>query len=307
MIKKILIFILLLIVIICKINFRYTSYKSRALIQNVANIATNIDGNIDRNIDRNIPNHVWLYWENKANTKTPKHIILCRESVIKNCSKTSNVTVLTESNIQNYLPNLRKDINNLSLPQKADYIRLYILKVYGGIYLDSDIILFKSPENLLNLLKYYDFVGFGSNSYLNQTNKNGSPFPSNWALVSRKNGLLVTKCLQEADKYLDNNNVINYHTLGRELLWSQIKILQDAINYKYFHFPSLNLERDLNGFKLTNKRFESDEKLDPNYDSYFTPLYNSAPGFSKRFTSLSKYELLNSNMLISQLFRKALL
>lgn len=259
------------------------------------------------NVPNYVPNYVWLYWENKINTQTPNHIQLCRKSIIKNCSDSLNLIILTEKNITEYLPNLRTDINQLSLPQKADYIRLYILKLYGGIYLDSDIILFKSPNNLLNLLKYYDFIGFGSNSFLKKYKTITYGKVSNWAMASRKNGILVTKCLQEADKYLDSKKHIDYHELGRELIWKQIYILQKSINYKYFHFPSVNLERDLNGYKLTNERFESNEKLDKNYNPYFSVLYNSAPGFSDNFLAKSKYELLNSNMLISQLFRKALL
>lgn len=259
------------------------------------------------NLDKNVPNFVWLYWENKPDSTTPNYISLCRESVIKNCSKELNVIILTTYNIRKYLPNLRSDINQLSLPQKVDYIRLYILQKYGGIYLDSDIILFKTPNYLLNLLRNYDFIGFGSNSILHRYKHITYGKISNWAMCSRKNGILVSKCLDEANRILNSSVNIDYHTLGRELLWNQINFLQKRNNYEYYHFPSINLERDLNGYKLTNKRFESNENLDNNYDPYFTILYNTAPGFSENFLKKSKKELLNSNMLVSQLFRKALL
>jgi len=259
------------------------------------------------NISNHLPNYVWLYWENKKNTTTPNYIQLCRESVKKNCSKNLNIILLDNININKYLPNLRKDINNLSIPQKVDYIRLAILKKYGGIYLDSDIILFKSLNYFINLLKYYDFVGFGSNSFFKKYKTITYGKISNWAMCSRKNGILVSKSLDEANKILNSNKYINYHELGRELLWKQIYYLQKSINYKYYHYSSVNLERDLNGYKLTNNRFESNEKLDKKYNPYFSILYNSAPGFSNKFLAKTKQELLNSDMLISQLFRKALL
>ena len=49
---------------------------------------------------------------------------------------------------------------------------------------------------------------------------------SNWAMCSRKNGILISKSLDEANKILDSNKYINYHELGRELLWKQIYYLQ---------------------------------------------------------------------------------
>lgn len=43
----------------------------------------------------------------------------------------------------------------------ADYIRLYALYTYGGIYLDSDVVVYKSFNDLLNLPYFIgqDFVG----------------------------------------------------------------------------------------------------------------------------------------------------
>ena len=293
---KIIIFVLIIFVtIILFLN------KSTLKNNNLKNIQNHI------NISDNIPNYVWLYWENKNNKTTPNYIQLCRKSVEKNCSKNLNLIILDNININKYLPNLRKDINYLPIPQKVDYIRLAILNKYGGIYLDSDIILFKSLDYFINLLKYYDFIGFGSNSFFKKYKTITYGKISNWAMCSRKNGILISKSLDEANKILDSNKYINYHELGRELLWKQIYYLQKSINYKYYHYSSVNLERDLNGYKLTNDRFESNEKLDKNYNPYFSILYNSAPGFSNKFLAKTKHELLNSDMLISQLFRKALL
>ena len=65
----------------------------------------------------------------------------------------------------------RFDINSLSWTKQAfeakkyafaaDYIRLYALYHYGGIYLDSDVLLYKSFDDLLDLPYFIglDFVG----------------------------------------------------------------------------------------------------------------------------------------------------
>ena len=46
-----------------------------------------------------------------------------------------------------------RDLSFLSIPQKADYIRLSLLKKYGGIWLDSDIIVIKNLQPIIDKLK----------------------------------------------------------------------------------------------------------------------------------------------------------
>ena len=101
----------------------------------------------------NIPKNIWLYWENKSGHEKPEYIQMCIDSVLRNCGKEFSVTILDENSVLNYLPSLRKDLNGLTIPQKADYIRLAILNKYGGIWLDSDIIVFKSLLPLVKKLK----------------------------------------------------------------------------------------------------------------------------------------------------------
>lgn len=46
----------------------------------------------------------------------------------------------------------------------TDYIRLYVIYEYGGIYFDTDVELLKRPDELL---KYPAFFGFENNTYIN--------------------------------------------------------------------------------------------------------------------------------------------
>ncbi len=258
-----------------------------------------------------VPNNIWLYWENKPGHKKPDYIQMCINSVLRNCGKEFDVKLLDENNVLNYLPSLRKDLNNLTIPQKADYIRLAILNKYGGIWLDSDIIVFKSLLPLVKKLKETDYVGFGYHGLKlnNMFAKNGYGKPANWAMISRKNGILVRKCLENANKLLDSKVDLNtnsgYHKLGRELIWDVINNLRKNSNWNYYHVDSINLERDVRGEKITNSRLMSNEILDSSYDSYLVPLYNTSPGFPESFINMKKEDILKNNMLVSQLFRKA--
>lgn len=251
------------------------------------------------------PRKVWLFWENRVGQKTPTYIKLCHESVKKNCTDL-DVTILTNKNIERYLPDLR-DLSRLSLPHQADYIRLAILQKYGGMWIDSDIIVYKSLQNLINKLQTQDFVGFGCNGMFLKSN--GYPRPSNWAMITRKNGILIGRCLEKANKILDSGIDLskqkNYHKIGRELLWSEISYLLRNTSWNYLHWSSIGVEQDRNGNKFTNERLVSNDIENPVKNAYFNVMYNTAPGFSDEFLSLSKEELLKSNMLVSRMYRKA--
>jgi hypothetical protein len=253
---------------------------------------------------------IWLYWENAPGKIKPSYISLCHQTIFKHCK---NVIILDQYNLENYFPGIRSDINILSIPQKADYIRLKALHDYGGMWLDSDIIVFKSLEPLLIKLQTNDFVGFGCHNSMCSLTGDGYGKPANWAFLSRKNGKLITHCLNTANIILDTHLQKlrlkqNYHKLGRELLWSEIQKLQTTDkSWKYYHVNSNCIERDSRNIKFTNERFLSEEDIDPKCTFYMTPMYNTAPGFPKWFVESDIPGILNKNMLVSKLFRKALL
>jgi hypothetical protein len=78
-------------------------------------------------------------------------------------------------------------------------------------------------------------------------------------------------------------------------------------NWDYYHWDSKCIERDSKGIKYINNRLLSNENIDKNCKKLlFIPIYNTAPGFPEWFNKMSEKEILNSNFLISKLFRKAL-
>lgn len=290
--KKTFVFIFLLFLII--IYFWYFRIKKNKCI--VPQIST-------------LPQHIWLYWETKKGHTKPEYIDLCQLSIKQNCKKDFNIHVLDQTNVYKYFPEMRKDLGHLSIPQKTDYIRLYALVTHGGIWLDSDMIVFKSLLPLLEKLRHYDFAGFGCHDLKCNLTNNGYGKPANWAMISRKNGRLVRDALRSADDVLDSSidltSINNYHKLGRELLWNSIKKLKKE-SWDYYHFDSTCFERDKYGNKYTNERLISNESIDARCDYYFMPMYNTAPGFPKWFIDMNKTKLLKSNTLFSKLINVAL-
>lgn len=301
--SKVLLFFIFLVVVISIICI----YRQSTIIKTQNNVKKLSDNEI-----KNM-NHIWLYWETPPGKTRPTYIDLCYDTIKKHCSKNFKVHLLDEKSVYTYLPKLRRDINNLRIPQKADYIRLALLKKYGGIWLDSDIIVFSDLIDYINKLKDYDFIGFGCHFKTCSTNPSGYPKPANWALVSRPNGILVTECLNKADEILKNGTKNmelpkNYHILGRSLLWECINKLLKTGSWDYYHVPSTCIDRDYDNMKWTNKRALSTEFLDKRCSSNLklTPIYHTAPGFPSWFLKLSKDEILKSEYLVSSMFRKSL-
>lgn len=258
-----------------------------------------------------VPNFLWMYWETPPNKSKPSYIDMCIETVYKNCSKNFEIHILDQNSVRTFLPDLRPDLNSLRIPQKADYIRLALLKKYGGVWMDADIIVLKDFFQYMNLLKHEDFVGFGCHHPSCLKNPVGYPRPANWTLISRPNGRLISNCLDKANQILNTysnaemHQSKNYHILGRNLLWGEIDALLATQTWDYHHVSSQCLDRDSKNEKWTNKRAISREPFDISClrRLSFVPVYNTAPGFPPWFHQMSRAEILKDNMLISQMFR----
>ena len=287
--------ILVLIYLLYKCNKRFI--KKNKNIENFENNKSNKP-------------YLWLYWEEV--TTTPAYIDMCYETVIKHCSKDFNIIRLNEKTVYDYLPDLKfkvknlPNFKNLNIPQKTDYYRYNLLYKYGGIWLDSDIIVFSSLLPLYkHLNKTIDYVGAGCHS--KSCIPNGAPYPANWILISKPKTQLMSLMIDGCDKVLGTKGKINYHNIGRNLLWKNIEYLQKNQDWTYYHIPSKCFERDTNDNKYVNKRLISDEDMDPQCKNLiFIPIYNTAPGFPVWFKNMNKQKILDSNLLISKLFKKSL-
>lgn len=77
----------------------------------------------------------------------------------------------------------------------SDYVRLYVVEKYGGIYFDTDVEVIRSFDELLC---YDSFFGYENNSYINTGQGFGAV----------KNNALLQLMLQEYDKAIDGKNGI---------------------------------------------------------------------------------------------------
>jgi phosphorylcholine metabolism protein LicD len=256
--------------------------------------------------------YLWLYWDNIDGNQTPAYIDLCYDTVVKNCSNSFNIVRLNKNNIKKYLPELNeygKYLEKLMIAHKVDLYRIMLLYKYGGLYLDSDMIVLRDPVEIMDKLKKYDYVGFGCTG---SKCTYGYKKPSNWAMASRPTSVLMGNVLNNllnkvTQKYKENNYNTQYHELGKEVIWEEINKLVDKQNYEYFHYPNkVDGSRDKYGNWIYNNIIFSDTNID--YDDennmMFFTTYNS--GVSDDIKKMSREELLNLNCNYTKFLKKGL-
>jgi hypothetical protein len=145
--------------------------------------------------DGHIPKIIWSYWEGQ---NMPDIVQKSIESW-KRHNPSYNVNVLNSTNLIDFIN--PQEIKSLNIDQnfiarKADFIRLFVIEKYGGIWMDSSIICNRSLD-WLSLNQGYDLIGY-SIPYTPNTYK---PIIENWFFAAPPNSILVKAWLKES-KYM---------------------------------------------------------------------------------------------------------
>ena len=255
--------------------------------------------------------YLWVYWENKDGKPTPPIIESCLEIMRLRLSNNFNMILLDHNNITEYIPEIKERkhiLDKLIIAHRVDYYRVLLLNKYGGLYLDADIIVLNDLKDIINKLKDNDYIGFGCTGY---KCINGYGKPSNWAMGSKANGIMISRLKKYLENILDNitENNIDYHTFGKLAIWKILDKLIKNENYKYYHYDSEKIgTRDIDGKWITNDILVSNNKIKfKNEDNlYFIVFYNSDEHkiLDNYFKNKTKEDLFNDNSNISYFIRK---
>lgn len=97
---------------------------------------------------------IWMYWEGPR----PPYISLCFRTVT---AHNENVVVLDRAGFDElYTVDRDIPIDSLALNHKSDFIRAFMLKHYGGLYVDADCIVMRDLSAVLALAEQHGFVGY---------------------------------------------------------------------------------------------------------------------------------------------------
>jgi hypothetical protein len=149
--------------------------------------------------------NVYIYWD-KGYDNMPDMLKYIYNYNVKIAEKFNfNIILLDDTNINNYI-DLHIRFSRLAPNFKSDIIRWYILDKYGGIWLDTDIIIIKNLNILWdNLLKSNkDMI-----CDIEFDKKIGC-----CSLIMKKNTKCSNFCYNYVNNVLDSNNNLNWNDIG---------------------------------------------------------------------------------------------
>jgi len=144
-----------------------------------------------------LPKIIYCYWDNlEGNILIKSHI----DTWIRNIPKDWNVIIINKKNVSEYVDNdfLEKYINLPSF-RFADFLRLYLLKNNGGVWMDAASIIINGK--FLN--DYYDEMiinKYDVTLYELKDHSKKYPYLENWFLMAPKNSKFITDLYNEFSK-----------------------------------------------------------------------------------------------------------
>lgn len=202
-------------------------------IKNILNINKFLDS-FDYNINlkdlsyKNLETekYIWQLWSQGENN-APEIIKKCLESVKKYCPDGYKIIVLDKDNVNNYI-NIDNTINEkyikgiISNTHFSDYIRTCLLDKYGGIWIDSSVLLTnKIPAEILKqeffVFKnpfWFNYKKVPSENlfkiFLTLENTNGF-YGSSWFILSKRNNPIIKLQKSLLEQYWKRENKLcNY-------------------------------------------------------------------------------------------------
>jgi len=230
---------------------------------------------------------LWLYWENKKGTKCPAYIDMCFETVKLHCNS-FDIKILNEKTITDYI-DVHPNINKVKqIAHKADYFRYKLLYKHGGCWLDSDMIVMKSFDEIVKLLDKHLFLIRGDQH----------TYSINF-LAAKANHPIFEACIKEIEKKLDKKQEFNWSEIGSDLITPIAKLYKIKLfDRKYFAPISWK------DYTIFNSNIP--DKLDTK-DAFTVAISNQIQQLhNQNLVNLTREEILRTDMLIGRLFRKAL-
>ena len=225
---------------------------------------------------------------------------MCQETVRKNANKDLfDVVCVTPETLYTYLPDLRRDLHKIihsnvisdNIAIKADYIRMNLLNKYGGVWVDSDIILIQDLSNIYELLRIYQCVGINSKV---------TPYAASFGFIGfRQGSVILSQYIKTADARINRSNQFPWTGLSTDIMKPIVKNHMS----KCFFFDM----HDIGVVGSKNWRiFFTD--TDPNTfitsKTIIVYLFNKL--FPQSFKAMSRTEVLSKSWLVSRILKKVL-
>ena len=150
-----------------------------------------------------LPKIIWCYWHSDD---MPEQIRQIQENNKRKLIGWT-IVIVTNSTKQKYVGNDDRKIikKKLSPEYYSDWLRLYLLKKYGGTWMDISIII--NNENQFNnlwsesIMNKYELVGFNGSHLERDTIEH--PVIENWFIMAPKNSEIISLWFEEYEKAIE--------------------------------------------------------------------------------------------------------
>lgn len=243
--------------------------------------------------------NIFLYWDNPpGKIVSPEYIELCWESIYKHCGEDFDIHMVTTANVRQFLPNISDMFFDIAqINNKSNFLRYTLLKEHGGIWLDSDLILFKSLKPMLELLtQEIDLVATAS-----PTLRYGEPECG--FLLSSPHGGVITKAVSVIE------HAISLHPPGHIFKWGSLgpKTIRQAVKGRKYDHLCNRLLMPIPSWEAF--RFSGTDSVSKYCDTnafgcmLFHEMFRQC---NSPFLSMNRQQLFNSPTLLGQIFRRAI-
>lgn len=243
-------------------------------------------------------NNVYLYWVGNENNL----IKILRKLIYLHSTSGNgyNVHLINHDNINNYVSYIPDFFYDLAPAFQADYVRVFVICDYGGIWLDSDTLVMESLDSLFTILNDKD--GFLVEEYDSINNKNNL---CNGLFGSKPNTKLMLewkcKILEIVDIKKQN---ISWTELGSKILNNTYYLKPEIFeNYSIINgsdsiYP-INWNECVEHF--INNSYENHSSIIRNYQ----PLIILVNEVYKALSHLSEYDILHFNRSLNYFINKS--
>ena len=159
-----------------------------------------------------IPKCIWCFWDSKDLPDTVKRSI----DTWKHFNPDYKITVINKKNIKKLIPNINFNkikIAKDSIQKYSDFIRICVLKKYGGIWIDGSSFSTCSLDewfHKIGIKKTTDFIGYFNPQFNKVKYEKKYPMIENWFFACPKNSKFVNEWHKEFMKLTKYDDVNDY-------------------------------------------------------------------------------------------------
>lgn len=193
-----------------------------------------------------IPRVVWAYWKGAA---PPLLIQRC----FANWRRTNpgyDIRVLDDDSVRTWLADIPAVLDRVSPAKRADWIRLELLRLHGGIWVDASTLLSESLDWVLeqHARTPADFVGF----YLGRHTRDAAyPVVENWFMAAPPGSRFIADLQEEFTTQViertGHEYIAHLQALG---VYDDVRQHIDAPDYLTMHLALQYILRTRGGYRL---------------------------------------------------------